>query len=204
MIKSFANRYRLVALAAVTILIVSGAHAAELTPAIHAADIDTASCAAYLDGKLVGSAPAGSVEAALGIAPSDASWKVGPSVGKYIDYRIGFRAPVAIGTILTSYSSGRDDDGQLPKNGDSVSYLKADAPYPGDVTVESQWVTLGFRVPSRLCRSARRLAPCGSTPDLMSGAMAQAAIRYPHSCPERWCMSSAITTPSILAVKNLY
>ncbi len=119
--------------------------AAELTPAISAADLDREHCQAFAGEKALGAASASALEALLGLAPlqdKETEWSTGAQLDKRLSFRIAFTAPVEIGTILTTYTGGRTSRTPVPREGSYVAYLKADAPVPGDVANPEQWVVL--------------------------------------------------------------
>ena len=119
--------------------------AAELTPAITPADLDRDQCQAFAADTALGPAPAAALEALLGLAPLQGKateWSTGSQLDKRLSFRIAFTAPVEIGTMLTTYSGGRKPGMPIPRDGSWVAYLKADAPYPGDVAKPEQWVVL--------------------------------------------------------------
>lgn len=127
------------------ILVAAGAIAlaAEFTPAVTAGGLDRPQCQAFAGGKALGPAPDGMLEALLGLTPGQkAEWQTEPQLSKVLCFRIAFTQPVELGTIITNYSGGRTADSANPRQGTSVSYLKPDAPYPGDVSKPEQWVVL--------------------------------------------------------------
>ena len=116
--------------------------ASELTPAIGVGDVDFAQCQAFAGERSLGAAPREVLLGLLGLGESAGEWTTGQMEGTQRSFRVAFSNPVAIGTLCTTYSG----DGSVYWFGASreqtVSYLKADAPYPGDVTVDAQWVPL--------------------------------------------------------------
>jgi len=126
--------------------IITAAYAAEFTPAVTAADLDLPQCAAYGDARALGPAPDNTLDVLLGLHPpreQPAVWTTGPVLAKYRRFRVAFTHPVEIGTICTLYAGSDVHIGWGGTIGQtSVSVLKADAPYPGDVTKDAQWLPL--------------------------------------------------------------
>jgi len=123
------------------------ATAGEFTPAVKVALLDLPHCQAYAEGRLLNAAPAaalaGLADAAGPSATPESGWTTGSLPDRWRHFRLAFTEPVAIGTILTVYTSGLSPD--VPPQllpGARVSYLKAGAPYPGDVTNDEQWAFL--------------------------------------------------------------
>ena len=125
-------------------LLVAGLARAGVTPAVTAADLDAARCEAFEGARSLGAAPAGVVERLLGLTPAESfpAWSTGPVTGSLRHFRLAFGKPVALGTICTEYAGGGSLALFQTQVGTSVSYLKADAPYPGDVANDTQWVRL--------------------------------------------------------------
>lgn len=121
--------------------------AAEFTPAVTMEMLDLPQCQAYAEGRALGAAPHAVLPWMLGIAekPADGpgSWTTGPLSVRTRHFRVAFKQPVALGSIITTYSGGRSLDTlfQMP-SGTRVSYLIADAVAPGEVTKDEQWVVL--------------------------------------------------------------
>jgi len=119
--------------------------AVELTPAVLPADLDAVRCQAFIDTKVVNTAPAGSIEAMLGLpgalegAPV---WTTGTGKGVNRHFRLAFQHPIIIGTICTTFSGPVRANMFAPYEGVFVSYLKPGVEYPGDVTDDAQWVSL--------------------------------------------------------------
>lgn len=119
--------------------------AAEFTPAMTATDLDRAQCLAYSGGQALGAAPAGSLEALLGLAPVAGKmpeWSTGSQRGKVLCFRVAFKQPIDLGTIISTYAGGRTAEMPEPRQGNSISFLKPGAAYPGDVSKPEQWVVL--------------------------------------------------------------
>ena len=113
----------------------------ELTPALAPDDIDAAQCAAFVDGKEVGRGTAAAVSASLGVGASEEKWTMPAQSGKARHFTIGFKKPMSIGTVCTP--DYLDTKRPLkPPEGHFISLLRPDAPYPGDVTKEEQWLVL--------------------------------------------------------------
>ncbi|MEI6518804.1 MAG: hypothetical protein WCO98_01985 [bacterium] len=138
---------RFFGIAAIFIALISAAFA-ELTPVVAPTDLDLPNCQAFAEGKVISQASAATLGWLLGIdaKPNDGtdSWSTGVSQSaRARHFRVALGQPRPIGTIVTTYSGGRSMDSlfQVP-SGTRVSYLKADAAYPGDVTKDDQWVLL--------------------------------------------------------------
>lgn len=119
--------------------------AAELTPAVTPEMLDVAQCQAFDGQHGLGAASADQLAALLGLQPAGdqpATWSTGKLTGKARYFRIAFTQPVAIGTICTGYAGPQDAKLFLAADTTLVSYLKADAPYPGDVSKDDLWVDL--------------------------------------------------------------
>ncbi len=120
---------------------------AEFTPVVTVAELDLGNCQAFAEGKLLSQGNANALGWLLGIdaKPKDGtdSWSTGVQPARARHFRLAFGQPKLIGTIVTTFSGGRSMDTlfQAP-SGTRVSYLKADAAYPGDVTKDDQWVLL--------------------------------------------------------------
>ena len=106
----------------------------DLAIAISAENIDWDQCIAYGDGHVVGKAPQDVLLKLLGLSasPTKESWTTGPLAGEVRHFRIAFRQPIRVGTVCIASESG------VP----SVSYLKSESLYPGDVTNNTDWVAL--------------------------------------------------------------
>lgn len=118
--------------------------AAEMTPAVTEGELDLAMCHAFADGRDLGAAPAEELVMLLGIKPAFRvwpQWSTGEALAKDREFRVAFTQPIELGTICTNYTGGATG-AKLPASGNAVSYLKAGAAYPGDVTKDDQWVTL--------------------------------------------------------------
>jgi hypothetical protein len=118
------------------------AASAQVTPAITADDLDVAQCMAFDGGTALPAPPRETVEALLGLRPGPAAWSTGKAKELRRHFRIAFTRPVALGTLCTGYD-GAGKVFWFGANLDrTVSVLKPDAPYPGDVTKDEQWLTL--------------------------------------------------------------
>jgi len=105
-----------------------------ITIAISPELIDWDQCISFGDGRKIGQAPKAALLRLLGLSnsPSQEAWSTGLLAGEVRHFRIAFSQPVQAGTICIL------SEGSIP----TVSYLTHDALYPGDVTHESEWVTL--------------------------------------------------------------
>ena len=111
----------------VFLLLGLSSRAAELTPAVTAADLDAASCALFIDGTAQPATPA-QVLGALGVQ-AGAGWKSDVSTGKERAFRISFTAPLALGTLFTTFRG-------------TISFLAPTAAAPGEVGKDAQWIAL--------------------------------------------------------------
>lgn len=147
---------------------------AQLTPALTPENLDPTQCIAYDGDKALGAAPMDVLQGLLGLQELTGNgWSTGPIKGTKRYFRVAFTAPVQIGTICTSYA-GATTVFWFGVNLDrTVSYLKPDAAYPGDVTKDEQWVTL----------------PAGTVKTLPAGVKTR-ALRFAEIFP------SAVATPS--------
>ncbi len=123
------------------------AKADEFTAALTAQSLDLPHCQAYAEDRLLAAPPpaawADLLDLARQLATPAAQWTTGSLPDRWRHFRLAFKEPVEIGTIITTYTSGLSPD--LPAQvlpGARVSYLKADAPYPGDVAKDEQWAFL--------------------------------------------------------------
>ena len=125
------------------VLHAADAAASELTPAITAQDLDVERCAAFTGGQAFPPPARETLEALLGLrADVPATWKVSSNADSPRHFRLAFKQPVAIGTIVTTYA-GLDAVFWFGAPVErTVSVLKPDAPYPGDVTNEVHWLAL--------------------------------------------------------------
>ncbi len=146
---------------------------AQLTPAITADDLDPAQCQAFDGGTALAPPARETVEGLLGLRTGPATWSTGKVTSLRRHFRIAFAHPVTLGTICTGYE-GAGKVFWFGVNLDrTVSVLKADAPYPGDVTKDDQWLTL----------------PLGPVKTLPTG-LAVRALRFSE------IFTSAVATPS--------
>ena len=126
---------------ALCLSLAASARAADLNPALTPDNIDAAQCAAYVDGKEISRGSAAAVAAALGVGASTERWTIPSQSGKARQFTVGFKQPVALGTICTpTYLSAKLP--LKPPEGRLISLLKPDAPYPGDIAQEEQWTVL--------------------------------------------------------------
>ncbi len=132
-------------LLAVVLFLTAWSWAAELTPAVHADDLDLARCGAFEGARALGVPTAETLGALLGLAPADPlpTWSTGPVPGRDRYFRIAFTHPIALGTLCTTYTGGRSADTLFQLgSGTAVALLKSDAAYPGDVTQDDDWLIL--------------------------------------------------------------
>jgi len=104
--------------------------------ALRPGDVDAAQCAAFESGRRLTNVLTGElVEVLTGLRTGAATnvWSTPALGGEIRRFRIAFRQPVAAGTLCTEYEEAG-----------AVAILKADAPYPGDVNDEGQWLALPF------------------------------------------------------------
>lgn len=99
-------------------------------------DIDPAACASF-DGKNVTPASIETVAGVLGLAapPTNYGWRavteaVPTEEPRPFQFRIAFRRPVSVGSLLATGTA------------ESISFLKDDAPFPGDPAKPAQWTTV--------------------------------------------------------------
>jgi sugar lactone lactonase YvrE len=120
--------------------------AADVTLAITDTDLDLPHCQAFDGARSVKAASLETLKAVLGLQPMSGKlpdWTTGLVPGRDRAFRIAFTRPVTIGTILTTYTGGRSAQTLFTLGaGTSVSYLKAEAAAPGDVTDDAQWILL--------------------------------------------------------------
>jgi hypothetical protein len=119
--------------------------AGEMTSAVSLADLDLPHCQAFADGKAETTAPHGSLAQLLGLpeaTPDAPAWSIGPSLAAERHFRLAFTRPIALGTICTTFTGPARAHLFAPNSGAYVSYLKPEAPLPGDVTKDDQWVLL--------------------------------------------------------------
>lgn len=116
-------------------------HAAELTPAVSVDEIDLAGSGVFEDGALNRKATARDL-AILGEGTSKDIWESKPTLKKARHFRIAFKAPISLGTVVSSYNGPNTIRAFQPVTGRFVSYLKPGAAAPGDVSKEDQWVRL--------------------------------------------------------------
>jgi len=128
----------------VILLFASGARTAELAFAITAKDLDPAQCMAFAGGHALTPPPANVLEGLLGLAPlpDKGAWNTGDQLDKMLHFRIAFTQPIALGTIITTFTDGKTPGFPVTRPGGYVSYLKPEAAYPGDPAQEEQWVML--------------------------------------------------------------
>lgn len=103
-----------------------------LLPSVTAEAIDWQNCRVFAGARDAGPAPREAMLAALGMeggADVVASWSTGPAVEEVRHFRIAFRRVVMFQTIC------------LATGPDSISVLKHDDFFPGDVQDEKQWTT---------------------------------------------------------------
>ena len=104
--------------------------------ALRAGDLDATNCIAYESGRALADSPSVAVlEGLLGLRPGAATnvWGTPPLAGEIRRFRLAFRQPIAAGTLCTEY----EEEG-------AVAMLKPDAPFPGDVNDDAQWLALAF------------------------------------------------------------
>ena len=104
--------------------------------ALRPGDVDAAQCAAFESGRRLTNVLTDElVEVLTGLRTGAATnvWSTPALGGEIRRFRIAFRQPVAAGTLCTEYEEAG-----------AVAILKADAPYPGDVNDEGQWLALPF------------------------------------------------------------
>lgn len=103
---------------------------ATISLAMQQTDIDVEQCRAFAGGRDLGPASSATLAALLGLAePSKvAEWTTGPQGQEVRHFRLAFRRPIALGTLCS--------------NAPTVSILRSDAEYPGDVTREELWQSL--------------------------------------------------------------
>jgi hypothetical protein len=127
--------------------LLAAVRASELTLAVTPDDLDLPQCQAFSGGRSVGTAPGGVLLWKLALAPKPAgpeAWSTGPSTSPARHFRLAFTRPLSLGTIVSTYTGGVTADTLFGRpSGLRVSLLKPDAPYPGDVTNDAQWIVLG-------------------------------------------------------------
>jgi hypothetical protein len=158
--------------AALCLLACTLAGAAELTPAFTAADLDLPHCIAYDGATPRGTAPLAALEALFGLKEGPGTWEIAPPAGKERHFRVAFTRPVALGTVFTHFARKGGGARFQQGLGASISYLKATAAYPGDVTRDDDWtalpaagfITLPVGVVTRALRFSDRFATPQSLP----------------------------------------
>lgn len=118
------------------------ARAAALTVAFGPGDLDTAQCKAYVDGRDAGAIPESALRIFCGAEPGRDPWAVPPAAAKRRDFRIALKSPVTLGTVCTQTYTGPERQPLGAEYGRFLSILKPEAPYPGDVTREADWIVL--------------------------------------------------------------
>jgi hypothetical protein len=121
--------------------------AEELSLAVQPAELDAPQCVAYDGGRALGTAPMGALLWKLALAPKPTTgpeqWTTGRLDGAVRHFRVAFTRSIALGTIVSTYTDGVSTETLFQRPiGLRVSLLKTDAPYPGDVTREDQWIVL--------------------------------------------------------------
>jgi sugar lactone lactonase YvrE len=151
------------------VLLAAGAAlAAEMTASMKEENLDLAGCALYVDGKVQEAPTLELLRPALGWTPNAPRvegkrtwWDTGAIGGRDRHFRVTFKAPITIGTLVCNYT-GPITRPLQPMSGQWVSYLKADAAYPGDVAKDDQWITL----------------PVGQVKTLPPGGITTRALRF--------------------------
>jgi len=117
---------------------------ATLPLAISPTDLDLPHCQAFDGLTPMPPVTAETLQTLLGLHESPGvKWETAETAGKDRCFRVAFTAPVAIGTIYTSFASGLSSSARFQQGiGASISYLKADVPAPGDIANDDQWVKL--------------------------------------------------------------
>lgn len=128
--------------------------------------IDIEQCKLFKDGKEFPVLP-GTIRYVLGLGPyeKETEWRggLGTKEGINFQYRICFKQPVTIGSVLGGI-------GQF-------EYLKAEAPYPGDPTKREYW--LAVEAPPRQSGAVLRTLPPNTT---------TRAVLCTHKAVEQWSM----------------
>ncbi len=105
----------------------------EPTLALTADSLDWEHCRAFAGGVDLGAAPRAALAAQLGLEAEDkprAAWSTGPQAAEWRHFRLAFREPPAVGTLVLGLGATQ------------VAELKPEAPYPGDPEDDTQWTPL--------------------------------------------------------------
>ena len=133
----------LVFLCCVMVITIPG-WASELTPSLTTAQLDYQQCRAFDGNRDLGAVAPQDLDGLLGLAANyQARWEIPATAGKERFFRVAFTEPLTIGTIYSEFAGRQVSRGPFKTDvGALISYLKADVPYPGDVTKDEQWVTI--------------------------------------------------------------
>ena len=170
-------------------LLTGGLRAAELTPAARMGDLDLPRCQAYAGARLLNAAPEGTVEALLGLSAVDEKaeeWGTGRVSEQLRYFRLTFTHPIPLGTICTANAGPTWPTPFSPPEGAYVGYLRPDAPAPGDVTKDDQWIDL----------------PPGEVKTLPPGTLVR-AVRFTWRMPDALTMRETKMAPVVL-LRNRY
>ncbi len=121
----------------------TGPARAQLESAVTAGSFDLEHCQLFADGAVLSRATPAALASAFGLAPQSTNvWASGHQEAAVRHFRIAFREEITLGTVCTDTYTGPQQRPLQPMHGRFVSILKPDAPYPGDVTREEQWIVL--------------------------------------------------------------
>lgn len=116
--------------------------AGELVPAFGPDDIDLAHCQAFIGEDQQAPPTLEALAVALCGTQGQATWSTAASLERERCFVVGFKAPVAFGTVCAPAYPGAAKVPLRKPAGFFVSILKVDAPYPGDPHDETQWALL--------------------------------------------------------------
>ena len=113
-----------------------------MTPSLTSVVLDYQHCRAFDGSRELAPPTQENVQGLLGLAAiSNARWEIPPPAGRERYFRLAFTEPVTIGTIYSEFAGRQVSRGPFKTDvGAQISYLKPDAPYPGDVTRDEQWI----------------------------------------------------------------
>ena len=137
-------RIRLITLVFVCLCAFHIAFAQEMTIAVTNDDLDLEQSVGYNGTAPTAPATVETLQMLLGlreVQAAQARWPLEVTTGNPGHFRIAFKRPVALGTIISNNDGPRMQPFQPPL-GRYISILKPDAPYPGDVNKDEQWIIL--------------------------------------------------------------
>lgn len=113
------------------LVVLTVANAQELESAVSSDDLDLRNCTAWGGGQPLGAVSPELLEKLLGLSESEdkAHWSTGKVAGEKRHFRIAFRRPVPIGTIVSNWTGATR----------KVAALREGAEYPGRIDSEEDW-----------------------------------------------------------------